>query len=363
MGDGSMPRQEVLSGGLNMRVWPCFLFVSALAACTSNTIDAGTNDAGPAVSDAGVDAGPTIIASLIQLIPTHLVSDGTSLFWICDLVGPKGPIFGMPVVGGAIRTVLPGEVVANARGGGVDFLAVDDVNLYYPGSDGIYRAPKSGEGSSALVNEAASDAGSGLHAAAVLGNNMYWLENGTSETVKSAVLTGGPVSTIAGFETGGAYYSAIAVSASTVFLSTGPFAVGRTTGGRVDSFPLSSGVPDGGRPANIPSIADYCGTLISDTDAVYCLSSSSSIFRVASDGTATVLGTVLSVASVAQQVGTPSAVLALDDRYLYWLDSLPVGTVMRVPKTGGTPSVIARDTSPNAVYWSDEGGNIMRIAK
>jgi hypothetical protein len=43
---------------------------------------------------------------------------------------------------------------------------------------------------------------------------------------------------------------------------------------------------------------------------------------------------------------------------------------MRVPKTGGTATIIARDTSPvaiavdaNAVYWSDEGGNILRLEK
>lgn len=54
----------------------------------------------------------------------------------------------------------------------------------------------------------------------------------------------------------------------------------------------------------------------------------------------------------------------------YWLDSVTVGTVMRAPKTGGPATIIARDTSPvaiavdaNAVYWSDVGGNIMRLAK
>jgi hypothetical protein len=43
---------------------------------------------------------------------------------------------------------------------------------------------------------------------------------------------------------------------------------------------------------------------------------------------------------------------------------------MQVPKTGGTAAVIARDTEPiaiavdaNAVYWSDQGGSIMRLAK
>ena len=62
--------------------------------------------------------------------------------------------------------------------------------------------------------------------------------------------------------------------------------------------------------------------------------------------------------------------LAVDDQYVYWVDDLPVGTIMRVPKTGGTPSVVAHDASPvaiavdaNAVYWSDFGGNLWRLAK
>jgi hypothetical protein len=62
--------------------------------------------------------------------------------------------------------------------------------------------------------------------------------------------------------------------------------------------------------------------------------------------------------------------LALDDTYVYWVDGVTVGTVMRVPKIGGTPTVLARDTTPVSVavdatnvYWADDGGNIMRMPK
>jgi hypothetical protein len=55
----------------------------------------------------------------------------------------------------------------------------------------------------------------------------------------------------------------------------------------------------------------------------------------------------------------------------HWVDAVTVGTIMRVPKTGGgMATIIARDTTPyaitvdkNAVYWSDVGGNIMRLPK
>jgi len=68
--------------------------------------------------------------------------------------------------------------------------------------------------------------------------------------------------------------------------------------------------------------------------------------------------------------GSPSGSVGFDETYVYWLDSLTVGTVMRAPKAGGTAEIIARDTSPTAiavdshsVYWSDQGGNIMRLDK
>ncbi len=254
--------------------------------------------------------------------------------------------------GGTIKTVVPGMI-----GGG--FLAVDDVNVYYlrqPG--GIYRAPKSGGGSPTLVNEA----GASIRGETVLGARAYWVDAlgaspigpDTPVAVKSSPLQGGDVSLVADFSApgslGGALY--IGVTTTTVFLS----------GTVLSSFPLSSGVPDGGMPAGVPGGMQECLLMVSDTDAVYC-DNGSFLVRLASDGTTTVLGSVLAE-------GLVGAAVAFDDAYVYWVDAVTVGTIMRAPKTGGTASVIARDTSPvaiavdaNAVYWSDQGGNIMRLAK
>jgi len=66
----------------------------------------------------------------------------------------------------------------------------------------------------------------------------------------------------------------------------------------------------------------------------------------------------------------PVRVIAYDDAYVYWLDDATVGTMMRVPKTGGTATIIVRDTSPvamavdaSAVYWSNQAGQITRLVK
>jgi hypothetical protein len=263
----------------------------------------------------------------------------------------------MPVTGGPITTVVPAPV----PGG---YLFVDDVNVYYPGpSGGIARAPKGGGGTPTLVSEAGASVG-GVTA---LGASAYWTEEGPGPTgavgaatdgatvVKSAPLLGGAVATIAVLNSSapGMVGYGIGVTTTTVFLSSGI---------ALTSFPLSSGVPDGGMPAQVPGATQGCQSLSSDTDAVYC-DTDSSLYRVASDGTTTLLGTVV-------EEGQTGDAVAFDDTYVYWLDIDTVGTIMKVPKTGGTAAIIARDTSPvaiavdaNAVYWSDAGGFIMRLAK
>ncbi|MBV9948003.1 MAG: hypothetical protein JOZ69_14205 [Myxococcales bacterium] len=62
--------------------------------------------------------------------------------------------------------------------------------------------------------------------------------------------------------------------------------------------------------------------------------------------------------------------MAVDDKYLYWLDLLQIGAVRRVLTAGGTPTIVAYDALPlaiavdaNAVYWSDQAGTITRFAK
>jgi hypothetical protein len=312
-------------------------FVCAAVACGGDTVHLGatSHEAGSGSDNAGSgaegDGGATSIASLIQLTPTNLVSDGTTLFWTSS-VGSGGAVSSMPV--------------------------------YYPGpSGGIARAPKGGGGTPTLVSEAGASVG-GVTA---LGASAYWTEEGPGPTgavgaatdgatvVKSAPLLGGAVATIAVLNSSapGMVGYGIGVTTTTVFLSSGI---------ALTSFPLSSGVPDGGMPAQVPGATQGCQSLSSDTDAVYC-DTDSSLYRVASDGTTTLLGTVV-------EEGQTGDAVAFDDTYVYWLDIDTVGTIMKVPKTGGTAAIIARDTSPvaiavdaNAVYWSDAGGFIMRLAK
>jgi hypothetical protein len=74
--------------------------------------------------------------------------------------------------------------------------------------------------------------------------------------------------------------------------------------------------------------------------------------------------------AVSAGVAPREALGARVDTYVYWADGVMVGTIMRAPKAGGTATIVAHDADPvaiavdaNAIYWSDEGGNIMRLAK
>jgi hypothetical protein len=300
------------------------------------------------IGDGGGTSGATSVASQIQLTPSNLASDGTTLFWTSS-VGNGGDLSSMPVGGGAVSAVVHGPV----SGG---FLVVDDTNVYFPDSSGgIARAPKGGGGASALVTEQ----GAILRGFTSLGATAYWIEGGGGPmqgpvSIKSAPLKGGAPSDVAQYTPMfGAPGLDIGVTTTTVFLS-GFGAQGLT------AFSLATGIPDGGAPASIPGFMQGCQVLVSDTAAVYC-STGGSLIRVASDGTQTMLGTVL---------GGNSGAFALDDTDVYWVDNATVGTIMKVPKTGGTASIVARDTNPvaiavdaHAVYWSDQGGSIMRLPK
>jgi hypothetical protein len=319
-------------------------------ACVGRDLNAGTvPDAGGPDAMGGTGGGPTVIASLIQLPPDNLVSDGTSLFWVTAM-GSGGPIWSMPVGGGPITTVVPGLI-----GGG--FLAVDNVNVYWAAQGGIYRAPKGGGGSPTLVNEP----GAPIAGMTSLGSKAYWVEQQESLpmgqiAVKSAPLQGGgPIDLIAEFNTvGPPGGSQIAVTTTTVFLSQ--------LSGQTSFFPLATGVPDGGTPTKIAGLPNFgCAPLVSDTDAVFC-DVADQLFRLDNGGTATM---------VAPAPGTfLGGIVATDDKYVYWADTTTVGTIMRAPKAGGTAIILARDTVPgaiavdaNALYWYDQAGNMMRLAK
>ncbi len=328
----------------------CLSLALAFAAgCVGNTINAGSNGDGGASAgrtNSSAVTSPFAIASEIQQTPIDLASNGRSVFWVSF----GGPVDSVPVGGGSVATVVP--VMAPGS-----FVAADDTYVYYELNGGIYRAPIDGSGPpvSELDGE---DASTRVEAATAVGSTLYWAEYDTlATTVKSVPLHGGAVSVIA--ELTRASPVTIGVTSQALFVNTP---------GGLQSLPLAGGSPEGGVPASVMGFDNGCQIFASDSDAVYCEDfTSSSVFRVANDGTATQLGTILLDSTLPGSGVDP---IAIDDTYVYWVDAVTVGTIMRVAKSGGTPVAIAMDTSPvaiavdsNAVYWSDLGGNIMRLTK
>ena len=319
-----------------------------LGACGGSTANLG----GTPQDGGGGGGGPTIIATEIQETPTSLVSDGTSLFWVSsDNVG--GPLERMSVTGGAITAVVSGMLPGSSD------LAVDEVNVYYQGQTGeLYRAPKDGSGSPTLISEGGALVGGWT----TLGANAYWTKRidgaapaeNTTVVIESAPLEGGAISVLGQFTSQGpSLGSGIGVDSTTVFISsiTVPLSY----------FAESAGIADGGVPTPASGTVPYCSSILSDTDGAYC-AAVGSILALHDDGTTTTVG---ALDTMYQQ-----GLMALDDTYVYWVDSVMVGTIMRAPKAGGTATIIARDANPiaiavdaNAIYWSDEGGNITRLAK
>jgi hypothetical protein len=328
-------------------------FGCALALGCGDTINGGGGGGSDASTDghlfadgpSQVDSGPATIATQVQQTPDEMLSDGVTLFWLSQTTPA---LFSMPVGGGATTTV----VAANVNQG---LLAVDDTSVYFQGNSGVFRVAKAG-GSPVLVSD------SDVLSATTFGSRVYWVaaQAGSSPTdrkffVKSAPFEETGISVVAQFEGEEPGSAVLGVTASEVFLQFGT---------QVTDFPTAD-FPDGGMPKNLPGTVN-CQRLLSDADAIYCYPINAPITRIGNDGTTTDLGEeILGCGNL-----NPMGALAIDDTYAYWIDPGTVGTLMRVPKTGGTATIIARDANPIAiavdasfVYWNDMAGDIKRLAK
>jgi hypothetical protein len=233
---GGRVQGQYIAEGKIMRSWSYVALIAAVTGCSAKTIDAGTNAAGTGANTASPVSEPATIASLIQQPPIRMASDGTTLFWSA---GPN--VSSMPVGGGTIRTLTAGYL-----------LSVDDVGIYVNKTDGIYRLPKGG-GAQVLIGDASSGSMLDGPTTTTSGTNAYWAEWQTNQTsqvpgvlmqlvvIRTAPLHGGPITTIAQFETEEpSGLGPMAVTANTVFI----FMESPSPG--LASFSTSAGVPDGG---------------------------------------------------------------------------------------------------------------------
>jgi hypothetical protein len=321
-----------------------FVVVAASTGCRAQVIDDGSTDSG--TNGATGSAGPVRI-TFTQSIPKVMATDGTTLFW--SSLG--NPLESMPVTGGADTILDPDSI-------GQGLLTFDDTNVYYIKDGRVANMPKTG-GTVSYNTDAT------VAQATVLGSTLYWVQSDNGGLLESAPLKGGTPTVID--QVDDFLLSGLGVNATTAFLSEADmfFAV-----------PLTGDAPDGG--TMIPDTpASNCYGFISGTDAIYCMAQAipvvgvplgGSIVAIASDGSAT---TLAPVGGITLENGG----IATDDTYVYWVNNvtdgpLNDGSIMRVPKSGGTVTTVVKATLPvavavdaNAVYWADQQGDIWRLAK
>ncbi len=267
--------------------------------------------------------------------PTTMVSDGTSLYWT-DI--ETGNITSMSIHGGATKTI--------ATKCGWKFIAVDNTYVYYLGANGLDATPTKG-GTTIRV----SDGIGSPSAAAVSGSTAYWAQlSGVGATrqlqLKSAPIPSGTSSLVT------------EVSSPTLM---SPMQMAVTTGAIFYTTPRLYVIPihvDAGPPI-VVSVG--CQYLLSDAESAYCVPRSGNATKIGSDGAAT------NLAAVVDAQGS-----AIDTSFLYVATNPGTsGTIVAIPKQGGSPIIVAMDSvqvaavavDDLAVYWATADGHIRKRPK
>lgn len=272
-----------------------------------------TESSGPAHGETGTLKTVPVAGGTVETLvqggdaPRRLAVSGNQLYW--SEGGPIGQIEGfnriarIPLGGGSPVTVLLSV--------GSGPLAVDDSNLYIGNGFRIYKVPLGGGPAETLVRGADT-----IHSLTSDGSFVYWLE-GPLASVRRVPVGGGEATTL---------------FSSTVSPLSGPAGPIRVSGGYVywmSHYTAISRIPAGGGPQQTIISNDL--TFLSDfvTDGVnvyYSEQDSGDIKRVPVSG-----GSSITLANGLR--GSYNS-LALDSRYLYWIDQVHLG---KVPLAGGNP--------------------------
>jgi len=329
-----------------------WLTLSIVASC-SGRVDLESRNATGAEggADASSSTGDTTLSNPVVIAtgliePVLLASDGATLFINTSV--PMGPLLtSMPVEGGARTAVAPTA----------QLVGVDSLNVYYLTQldrppPVLYMQAKTGGAPQML-----SGAGplGGVLGASVHSNIAYWVtgdatnnyfdvhsyqaQTGSTSVLRLQSSSWGPILSP---------MTLIAATTNTLFLSASDGIV---------LAPAASGT------VVRLSVQGAWAATSDDQSAYFCpVSANSSLVRLASDGTMT---------NLAQNLAVPfnTGAIAVDDTYVYWVVTGKNGSVMKLPKQGGTPVVVATEANPNAItvddtaiYW-EAGGVIKRQLK
>ena len=321
-------------------VWGCALASSA--ACADSEPLSVAADAG----------GAAIVDLASAAVPTAMVSDGSTLFWL-DRSMPDSNgqevatrLQAVATEGGSARTLATGKFVAAS-------LAHDAAGLYFiqAGASSfrgdVYRVAKSG-GTPQRLSEGAGDA----TAVTVRGDVVYWW----TETVPTAASY---MARLVGKTGQGAPTTIAQTTSGQAALSASRLAVTAT-----GAFIAAAGVRY--VPLTVPSVMGtsvFCGGFAADDANAFCADvQSGEVLQLSTDG---------SKIAIAQT--TPNSAAAVVDATSVFIAHRPgmkeVGDVVKYARMASGSSVIAAEGASalaidsNAVYWATTDGRIRRMAK
>lgn len=209
-------------------------------------------------------------------------------------------------------------------------IAVDSTNVYWTNAGGgtVMKVPIAGGPSTTLASGQAQPWG-----IAVDGINVYWANFGNGGTTSAAVevpVQGGSPTTL---ESGLWSSHAIAVDSANVYWTNTP--------GAIISEPLGGGTPTTISTAGAPygGSSEPGGLAVDGTQAFWTMIEDGFLLATPVDGGATV------TLAPGRQACPQSIVV--DTTNVYWAAgcaNIPGGALLKMPKTGGTPSTLASAT-------------------
>jgi hypothetical protein len=226
----------------------------------------------------------------------------------------------------------------------VEGIAVDDTYIYYTNGYGSYdsveRVPAAGGPLVTLAS--ARNYARGI---AVDQNNVYWAEELTNGLILQVPVGGGSVTTLA---SGQSMPSQIALDPTDVYW---------TTWDAANSIGTVSRVAIGGNTVQtLATTILNCSDLTVDGSNVYLVSPGT--LGLSNGTVASVPLTGGAVTTLASNRAFPRSI-AVDSTNVYWT-SLSDNSVWAMPKTGGTPVLLASGPAPGAIvvdgsnlYWAN----------
>jgi hypothetical protein len=293
---------------------------ATLAGCTHT--DAGADGGGGACS--AVAGTPTVLATANA--PWQVAVDATHVYWATQ---KQGPVFSVPIAGGAVTTLDGDSSFTLALGG---------TNVYSLGPYGVYACAKTG--CSGTPTEIVSNFVEGM-GLAVDATSIYFAGPG----LMKAPLGGGSASVLAASS---AYE--IALDDANVYWT--------------DDTGFVLAVPKaGGSYTQLATGQGPAGIAVDGTN-VYYTTSDGTVWKVAKDGSSPAV-------ALANDAGNEPWGIAVDATDVYYVTN-EKGTVEKVPIAGGCATILASGQAEpqgiavdgSNVYWTNAGdGTVMKLAK